>query len=277
MDQRDFAYIGICLFPALIVLGTTFSYGPGWGALAALFTLIVIMLILAINWIDFIIFPMFTKFFGITIQPSKDYSITKGQDAILKSIHGLYYATGFTTANLFPYTFKTEEQDADVEEKMLSAPENWERAVTALSFPFKFHVLSVARDVQMIRDELEGKRSYQEFQLSQALQNEKTANETTITNIRRKINVIQANIDRIAGGEKPISTIMYFETTAIGVSEKAALDALSAQITQLKVAMSSLNLQIKRIAGRELYKLFTFNFALPLTYSQIADEFSIDG
>ncbi len=277
MDETDIVYLALSMVAIFIVLASISAFGKGWSYVALFFTLMTLGLILALNWADFVIFPLVARIIGITFQPAKDYTIVKGQDAVVKNVGGLFYATGFITGNLFSYSFKEEEVESDVEEKMTLAPENWERAIMSISFPFKFHVLSVGRDVQKIRDELEGRRSYQEFQLSRTLQNEKASVETAVTDIRRKIGIIQARIDRISAGEKPISSVMYFETTAVGVSEKAALDTLSLQIKQLQVAMSSLNLQLSRIAGRELYSLFKFNFAVPLNYNDIATEFSVEG
>lgn len=141
-----------------------------------------------------------------------------------------------------------------------------------LSFPFKYHVLSSGLDVQQVRDELEGKRSFQEFQLSRAMQSS-SANEVVLTDIRRKINVIQAQIDRISQGERPIATLMYLETTAVGVSEKAALDALSTQLRSLQISMGALDVDLTRLVGRELYTLFRFNFALPTSFGEIAMQF----
>ena len=98
------------------------------------------------SFIDYTIFSFVTNALGITFQPASNYKIVKGQEAIIKNVRGLYYATGFITANLFPYYFKQEESEAGAaadEEKMVQAPESWERAIMNLDFPFKYHVLSV--------------------------------------------------------------------------------------------------------------------------------------
>jgi len=142
----------------------------------------------------------------------------------------------------------------------------------SISFPFKFHVLSSGLDIQSQRDELEGKRSYLEFQMSRAMQSG-SANDVVITDLQRKINVVQAKMDRISQGEKPIATVMYVETTAVGVSERAAQDQLSAQIKQLQIALSSLDVQLLRVVGRELYTLFKYNFMLSTSYEDILNNF----
>ncbi len=277
MDEMDVLYLALCGVVLLVALATLSAYGAGWSYIAAVFTLLTAAFIIAMNWADFIVFPVIMKMFSITFQPAKGYAIVKNQDAVVKNVGGLYYATGFATGNLFGYTFKAEQEEEGAEDKMLHASENWERAVMSLDFPFKFHVLSVGRDVQKVRDDLEAKRGYQEFQLSRSLENTQASAETTITDIRRKISIIQAKIDRISAGEKPISALMYFETTAVGVSEKAALDALSDQIRRLQIGMSSMNMQVTRVAGREVYALLKMNFSTPISVQDITTEFSIEG
>ncbi len=276
MDEEEVFYLILSLIVIFIAFGTLQTFGSPWSAIAALLSLIAVAFILIINWADFLVFPLFTKTFGITFQPAKDYIITKKQDSILKNVSGLYYATGFVTANLFPYIFKEEQQDESQEEKLVEAPQKWERAVMTLSFPFKFHLMSVASDVQKVRDELEAKRGLQEFQLNREMQSQKQS-EIAVTDIRRKINVIQARIDRISSGEKPISSLMYIETTAVGISEKSAIDNLASQIKELQVAFSSLDVQLNRVIGRELYTLFMFNFSMPTTVNELVSQFSKEG
>jgi len=276
MDSLGIIYLA---FSSLVVIiGFSFlpNFGTGITADIALFLLIAAgIAIIALNWADYVVFPAFTSLLNITFQPARDYTITKKQDAVLKNVMGLYYATGFISANLFPYVFKLEVAEQEREGRVLQAADTWERIVMSLNIPFKFHVLSTGLDVQNFRDELEGRRGYQEFQLARAF--EAKANETTITEIQRKINIIQTRIDMISQGEKPIATIMYLETTAVAVSEKAALDMLSAQISQLNVAFGSFDVQLNRIVGRELYTLFKFNFSLPATYERMTTFFQEEG
>ena len=80
-------------------------------------------------------------------------------------------------------------------------------------------------------------------------------------------------MDRISAGEKPVGSIMYIETTAIGVSEKAAVDELERQIGALQIALSPMNVDLLRVVGRELYTLFKFSFALPLSYEETQTYF----
>ncbi|MCL5093347.1 MAG: hypothetical protein M1128_02685 [Candidatus Marsarchaeota archaeon] len=273
MDEEGAIFLIFSLMLILIAFSLLSSFGKGiYPIIAVLILVLGVVMILALNWADFIIMPGITSMLGITFQPANNYYITKRQDAVVKNVSGLFYATGYVTANIFGYLFKEESAPEEDEERLMLAPESYERLVMNIDFPYKFHVISSGMDIQNVRDELEGKRSYQEFEMSRALQG--NANEVTITDIQRKMNVVQAKIDRISKGEKPIATLMYIETTAIGVSEKAAFDALEEQVKRLQVAFSAFDLELRRIVGRELYTLFQFNFALPVSFAEEASQFN---
>jgi hypothetical protein len=276
MDEEGLIYFAMCgVFVFLLIIFSS-SFGGVTGIICLMIAVFALIGLCMMNWADFILFPFLTSIFNVTFQPAKGYRIPPKQDAIVKNVGGLFYATGFLTASLLAYTFKEEGVQDNEDQQLMNAPERWERAIAALNFAFKFHVLSAGRDVQKVREEIEGKRSYQEFQLSRAQQNTGTT-DTVITEINRKINVIQSRMDRISRGEKPIAALMYMETTAFGVSEKAALDALGGQMRQLQVAFSSFDISLQRIVGRELYMLFKFNFMLPTTLEEMSTSFDSQG
>ena len=277
MDELGIAYLAFSLMIIFVAISTASAIGHGLVYLIILiFAIISLAILVGMNFADSILYPAIMHILGIRVEPSKGYIIPKSQDAIVKNVNGLFYATGYLTGNIFSYRFKQEAINEDEDQQMADAPERWERAVMNIKFPFKFHIISAGREVQKVRDELEGKRSYQEYQLSRLMQSN-SSNEMAITDIQRKIRTLQTQIDRIAQGEKPISSLMYIETTAAGVSEKAAVDLLSEQLRELQVSLSILDLQMSRIVGRELYSIFKFNFAVPLSEAAIASEFDRQG
>ncbi|MCL4373301.1 MAG: hypothetical protein M1360_00910 [Candidatus Marsarchaeota archaeon] len=273
MDEESIMYLVFTLLFYIIAFSVIGSIGHGAVAILILVLLLLgVAVVLMLNWADFILFPIFTSVMGITFQPSANYKINKTQDAVIKEVNGLYYATGFITANLYAYVFKLETSEVVSDnDRIAAAPELWERALISISFPFKYHVFAAGLDVQQVRDELEGKRSYQEFQLSRAIQS--NANEVTVTDIQRKISSLQAKIDRISAGEKPLASLMYIETSAIGISEKAATDALASQVRALQIALSGFDVDLTQVRGRELYTLFKFNFAVPTSFAEAAAYF----
>lgn len=275
MDEEGIMYLAFCLIILLVGLSMSPYIGRGILTIVALLIMAMgAMIIVVLNFADFLFVSLVFGVLGITFEPALGYKITKEQNAIVKNVNGLFYATGYVTANLFAYSFKTETPEGEQDTKLITSPENWERAVMNMGFPFKYHVLSMGLDVQKVRDEWEGKRSYQEFQMSRAMQSTNSS-EVTVTNIQRNINIIQGKIDRISQGEKPVATVMYVETTAIGVSEKAALDALAQQISGIQISLSTMDVDLNRVMGRELYTLFRFNFSLPITYEDASQFFDL--
>ncbi len=169
--------------------------------------------------------------------------------------------------------FSAENIVPGEEENLSSGPEKWERILMNVSFPFKFNAITFAHELQEYREDLEGKRGFIEFQLSKEMSSSNPS-QMAIDDFQRRINVLQARIDRISSGERPVGSLMYIETTAVGVSEKAAMDALENQLNQLQTAFNALDLQISRVVGRELYLLFNFNYSLPIATSEMTKLFN---
>ncbi len=261
MDERTMIYLGTTSLIAILLLLSPAQFG-GLAAVVALLVILTIMVILVLNYADFVLFPVFTQILGIKTVPVKNYYIPKTSNSIVKYINGIYYATGYLTANIYKYVFTAENVDENEEIKMSEGPEKWERIVMNAGFPFRYNVLSSAEDVQRYREELEGRRGTLEFQLSKEMSSS-APNELTIQDLQRKMNVVDARIDRLSGGERPIDSVMYIETTAVGVSEKEAADALTNQLNHLQTLFSSFDLSITRVVGRELYHLFTYNYTVP--------------
>jgi hypothetical protein len=273
MDEEGIMYLALALVVILMCLSFTPKMGGGFlSIIAALIIVAAACLVVILNFADYLLVSIGFGALGITFQPAAGYTINRQQNAVVKEVGGIYYATGYITGNLFSYEFKQELTESDTTEKIKEAPIRWEMAVTNTNFPFKYHLVSSGLNVQDIRDELEGKRSYQEYQMSKVMQ-DSSGKDMAITEIQRKINVLQRKMDRISGGEKPIGSVMYVETTAIGVSEKAAVDELERQIGALQIALSPMNVDLMRIVGRELYTLFQFSFAMPLDYEETKTYF----
>ncbi|MGC8628682.1 MAG: hypothetical protein ACP5T4_00520 [Candidatus Micrarchaeia archaeon] len=261
MDSNTIFYIGTCSLIALMTASVGSLYGP-FALIMGILSLLTIVTLFIINYADFLLFSLFTLLFGIREIPAKDYYIPKTNDCVIKYVNGIYYATGYLTANVYNYVF-TVEQIQEGEEAVLSeAPNTWERIVQNISFPFKYNILCYSEDLQEYRDELEAKRGTLEFQLSREMSSS-SPSQLEIEDLQRRINIIQTRIDRLSSGERPINAVMYIESTAVGVSEKEAMDALTSQLNHLQTVFGSFDLNIVRVVGRELYSLFRFNFALP--------------
>ncbi|MEM0086896.1 MAG: hypothetical protein QW774_03495 [Candidatus Micrarchaeaceae archaeon] len=273
MDETTIMYVSITSLIALLAILMLNAYGPFKVAVAIL-SILTILLILVINFADFLVFPLVTVILNAAIVPAKDYYINKHQNSVIKFSNGIYYATGYLSANLYSYAFSQERtaEEAAEEAALASSASKWERIIMNVDFPFKFHAIVAAQEIQEYRDELEGKRSFLEFQLSKEMSSSNPS-QLAIDDYQRRISILQARIERLSSGERPVNSVMYIETAAAGVSEKAAVDALNAQLNHLQTVFNALDLSINRVVGRELYLLFKFNYSLPISASVLMDYF----
>jgi len=271
MDETTLIYIAVSAMAILLVLVEATTYGI-FAIPIAVLAIIAILTLLLINYADFIIFPLITTILKMRIIPAKNYYIPKEQNCVIKNANGVYYATGYLTANLYNYVFTSEESEEN-ETLLIDAPTRWERAMMSIKFPFRYNLIVAAQDVQNYREELEGKLSLLNFKLSREMSSSNPS-QMTIDDLQRQIRIVQARIDRLSSGEKPIQSLMYIESTAVGVSEKAAMDALSNQLRQIQTVMSGFDLSITRITGRELYYLFKFNYFIPISMKDLMSLFA---
>ncbi|MEM0200862.1 MAG: hypothetical protein QXD23_00455 [Candidatus Micrarchaeaceae archaeon] len=261
MDEQTIIYLGVSSIIPFVLLVSASSLGAV-GIIVDFLAVITVVIILLLNYADFLIFPAVTKLLKIKIQLSKEHYCPKEQNAIIKYTGGIYYATGYLTANLYNYVFNAESSNTLSEDDQITlAPEKWERIVMNVDFPFKFNVITDAKDVQKYREDLEGERGFLEFQLSRE-SNSSNPNQMTLTELERKINIIQAKIDKMSSGELPLNTIMYIETTAVGISEKDATDSLTNQLNRLETVFHTFDINILRVVGREIHTLFKLNYIL---------------
>lgn len=277
MNIKNLILFAAAVMVPVALMGASVSIGSGvYLYITIIFCGICIFLLMMLLFADFILVPLITSLTNVIVQPYPNYTVTKNQNAVIKKVGELSYATGYLTANLFTYAFKQEAVSEEEELRLSQAPENWERVVMNLGFPFKFHVISTGLDVQKQREDLEGKRSYQEFQKTKAQQSG-SANQSAISEMDRNLSIIEARMSRLSAGEKPVSVTMYIETVAAATTEKAALDYLAVQMSQLQVAFSSLDLSVNRVAGRELYALMDFNFFIPIHNQDLESVFDLQG
>lgn len=271
MDVQTIVYLGLTCGLAFALLINAAAFGP-LSLAVALLSILAIMLILVLNYADFIVFPAVTSVLKVKMVPAKGYYIPQSSNAVIKNVNGLYYATGYLTANIYNYVFVAESVDEEEEQKLGSAPDKWERIVMNAGFPFRFNIISIPKELQKYRDELEGTRGTLEYRLSKEQEGGQPS-QLVIDDLTRKISIIDARINRIAAGERPVDATMYLESTAVGVSEKEAMDALSGQLAHLQTLFSSFDLSIGRVMGREVYNLFSFGYTLP-SYQDLGQAFS---
>jgi hypothetical protein len=261
MDEETIARVGITLVVAMIFATYSSAYGPLYILALAIF-IIAVILITILSLADFLLFPLFTKMLKITTIPAKDYTIPKENEGVVKYVNGLYYATGYITANVYNYVFQAEQMTEGEDAEMAMGPDKWEKALMSIKFPFKFVAIGQAVDIQKYRDDLEGRRGYLEFQFSRSEGDAHTSS-TVLDDLKRRMRVIQVRIDRLGAGERPLSSMMYIETTSVGITLNDSLTNLTQQVDQLQTVFNVFDLNLVRVVGREMYQLYKLNYYLP--------------
>lgn len=260
MDEYTIMYLSISGILIFIVIAGYGAYGA-FAPLIIVLAILAMLVILLLNYADFVIFPVITQVLGIKVLLWKDYMVPKTENCVIKYTKGLYYAQGYLSANIYNYIFAAENINQEEDAGIISGADKWERIVMSIDFPFKFNVVSLAEELQKHREELEGRRGFLQFQMSREMSSG-NPNTLTIQELQKKINIIQARIDRISAGERPVKTIMYIETVAVGVSEKEATDNLTNQLNKLITVFNSFDLSIMRVTGREMHILNKLNYRI---------------
>lgn len=261
MDEETIFRVGITLILALMLVSFSAAYGPFY-VLAIVFFIAAFVLIVILSFADFVLFPIFTRLLKVTTVPARDYTIPKENDGIVKYVNGLYYATGYITANVYNYVFQAEQMIEGEDNEMLMGPDKWEKAVMSVKFPFKFIAIGQAVDIQKYRDDLEGRRAYLEFQYSKS-ESAPNVSSSILEDLKRRMRVLQVRIDRLGAGERPLSSMMYIETTAVGITMNDALSKLTQQVDQLQTVFNVFDLSLVRVVGREMYSLYKLNYYMP--------------
>ncbi len=270
MDEETIIRVGMPAMLCIIFISLYGAYGL-LGIPAVVVFFVAFVLIILISFADFIIFPLFTKLLKVTTVPAKDYVIPKENEGVVKYVNGLYYATGYVTANIYNYVFNAEQITEGEDTEMALGPEKWEKAIMNIRFPFKFIGIGQAVDIQKYRDDLEGRRGYIEFQYSKS-ESATNVSSTVLEDLRRRMRVLQVRIDRLGAGERPLSSMLYIETTAVGITMKDASNNLTQQIQQLETIFNTFDLNLMRVVGREMYSLYKLNYYLP-TMDELIGEF----
>ena len=261
MNEETIFRVGITLILALMLVSFSAAYGPFY-VLAIVFFIAAFVLIVILSFADFVLFPIFTRLLKVTTVPARDYTIPKENDGIVKYVNGLYYATGYITANVYNYVFQAEQMIEGEDNEMLMGPDKWEKAVMSVKFPFKFIAIGQAVDIQKYRDDLEGRRAYLEFQYSKS-ESAPNVSSSILEDLKRRMRVLQVRIDRLGAGERPLSSMMYIETTAVGITMNDALSKLTQQVDQLQTVFNVFDLSLVRVVGREMYSLYKLNYYMP--------------
>ena len=255
------AALAIAFLAMMLALQTT---GLGILQLVIVMLCFILMIFDAIIYeVGFIVLPLITKILKVREVRTGGFEIPPSQDVILKNVGGVYYAAEFLYARLF------ESATVGVQEEQSSYMDLWERAVSSINFPFKFSLLCYVDNILKFREDVETNRAAAQLKLGREREKPRP-DAITIDKWEREVARQNELLARLSSGERPLGSLMYILTIAVGVSPEAATAAVKAQANELKATFSnSLNVEITELKGEDMKKCFEWEVAFPSTIKDL--------
>ncbi len=221
------------------------------------FAALMLMLSWAIYKYGYLLIPLLTRGARIVEVMEGGYEIPPGQQAVLKKVGDIYYATMFLGVRLF------ESVTEKGEEERQSYAEFFERAISSVKHVTKFSIMVHVKDTSKYRESLETKRM--EAQLRLAREREKPEPDVLkLDRYEREVAMWDGQLAGLVAGKKPMGVLMYAMTTATGVTKDSAIAAARAQANELRATISNaLNCEVVLLEGEEMKKCFEWEHFLP--------------
>ncbi|MCX6776150.1 MAG: hypothetical protein NT130_04870, partial [Candidatus Micrarchaeota archaeon] len=151
------ASLGITLICALLSFTTR---GLGSSAILAIFASVIFAIFSVVIYkVGFLILPFITRFLKVSEIRVGGFEIPPSQDAVIKNVGGVYYATMFLYARFY------ESAVVGVEEQKAPYMDMWERAVGSINFPFRFSLITYIEDLVKFREDVETNRAAAQLKL----------------------------------------------------------------------------------------------------------------
>jgi len=233
---------------------------PGAGILqtvAAFFAAACAILSFVIWKWGYLFIPFFTKRMNIIEVHDGLWETTPAQDAIVKKIGDLYYASVFLHLKMYRSTTeKTQEEN-------VIYVDSFERAISNIKYPVKIGEVLYAKEIGKYREDVETRRY--EAQLKLQREREKTEPDVlALDRLEKEVSMWEAQLNRIISGERPMGLIAYAMTTGSGITKDAAVAISKNQAAELKTLLANaLNIEVAYLYGEDMKKCFELEYFVP--------------
>lgn len=262
LGERNAFFISaaFCAFAAAVtfieISATTVS--PFIGIAIILLAALCIAGIYASFAFGYLVMPFVTAALGVGESLGNGYRIPPNQEAVVREIGGVYQATMYMRVSF--YEMALNEGETPVTSAYM---ELWERALAGIKFPFKFCLITYLQDLSKYREEIETRRYAATLKLGKERENTRP-DPLAIDKWEREIARMNAMLNRLAEGEKPLGCVMYSATTAVGANEAGAVAAAKRQVSEIRSSVANaLNVEVKPIKGEDLKRCFNFDIYVP--------------
>ncbi|MBM3229145.1 hypothetical protein FJZ26_01830 [Candidatus Parvarchaeota archaeon] len=216
----------------------------------------------------YVLWPFVTTGLRISQVTDTGFEIPPKQDAILKYSNGFYYASVFLGVRIYEsVTDKTQEENAIY-------TEYFERAISSVKFVTKYSMLVYIKDLTKYRESIETRHAEAQLRLSR--EREKTEPDVLkLDRFEREVAMWEGMMSRLTQGIKPMGTVAYVMTTAVGVSKESAMAAAKNQANELRATISNaLNVEVLPLTGEEMLLCFEWEKFIPPTQTDLEPQFA---
>ena len=214
----------------------------------------------------YIMIPLITERTKIIMISDLGYEVPPGQDVIVKSANGIYYASAFLGLQIFESA--TEKSG----EENIAYNQFFERAISNIKYVTKIAYLLFVEDVGQKRKDIETKRA--EAQLRLAREREKSQPDVLkMDKFERDAAMWDNQLTRLIKGVKPMGIVAYAQTTSVGLSKEAAIATARSQANELKTVLANaLNVGVVSLTGDEMLKCFEWEKFFPMTAQELEES-----
>jgi hypothetical protein len=214
----------------------------------------------------YILVPLITQRTNIIMMSDEGYEVPPGQDVIVKSANGVFYASAYLGLKIFESaTEKTQEEN-------LTYNGFFERAISNLKYVTKVTYMLYVEDVGEKRKTIETRRA--EAQLRLARERDKPQPDVLkIDRYEREAAQWDSQLTKLIKGIKPMGVIAYAQTTAVGLSKEAAVAAARAQSNELRTVLANaLNVEVVSLTADEMLKCFEWERFFPTSPQELEES-----
>lgn len=205
----------------------------------------------------YMLMPMLTKRMNI-VEVRDKYEIPPTQDVVVKRVGSRYYASAFLQA-------RVNESVTDKPETARTSMELFEKAITSMRHVVKFCTLVHNIELDKYVEKVKAARSRAETKKSQLSSGPPSPGTLAdLARLEREVAMYTAQLERVASGERPVSTISYVMTTATSPNREEAIEKAKHQATEMKTVVgSALDVDVIPLVGEDMKRCFEWEVVLP--------------
>jgi len=205
----------------------------------------------------YMVIPLITSRLKI-VEVRDKYEVPPTQDVVIKRVGSRYYASAFLQA-------RVSESVTDKPETARTTMELFEKAITSVRYVVKFCALIHNIDLEKYVDRIKAARSRAETKKSQLASAPPSPNTLAdVARLEREVAMYTSQLERVSGGERPVSVVCYLMTTASSPNREEAVEKAKHQANEMRTVVgSALDVDVIPLVGDDMKKCFEWEFVLP--------------